>query len=82
MLDRLDGLVLTGGADVDPARYGEAPAERTSAPRVQRDEWETALARAALDRDIPLLAICRGLQVLNVVARRLAAPAPARRGRP
>ena len=67
VLDRLDALVLTGGADVDPARYGEVPAERTSAPRVQRDEWEMALARAALERDIPLLAICRGLQVLNVV---------------
>ncbi len=67
VLDRIDGLVLTGGADVDPTRYGEVPAERTSAPRVQRDEWEIALARAALRRDVPLLAICRGLQVLNVV---------------
>ncbi|HEX9042146.1 MAG TPA: gamma-glutamyl-gamma-aminobutyrate hydrolase family protein [Trebonia sp.] len=67
VLDRIDGLVLTGGADVDPARYGEAPGERTSAPRAARDEWEIALARAALDRDIPLLAICRGLQLLNVV---------------
>ena len=67
VLDRIDALVLTGGADVDPTRYGEVPAERTSAPRVQRDEWEMALARAALDRDLPLLAICRGLQVLNVV---------------
>ena len=67
VLGRLDALVLTGGADVDPARYGEVPAERTSAPRVQRDEWEMALARAALERDLPLLAICRGLQVLNVV---------------
>jgi gamma-glutamyl-gamma-aminobutyrate hydrolase PuuD len=67
VLDRIDGLVLTGGADVDPVRYGEVPAERTSAPRVQRDEWEIALARAALERDMPLLAICRGLQVLNVV---------------
>lgn len=67
VLDRIDGLVLTGGADVDPARYGEAPAERTSAPRVQRDEWEMALARGALDRDLPLLAICRGLQILNVI---------------
>jgi len=66
VLDRLDALVLTGGADVDPARYGEVPAERTSAPRVLRDEWEIALARAALRRDVPLLAICRGLQVLNV----------------
>jgi gamma-glutamyl-gamma-aminobutyrate hydrolase PuuD len=67
VLDRLDALVLTGGADVDPARYGEVPAARTSAPRTARDEWEMALARGALDRDIPLLAICRGLQVLNVV---------------
>ncbi len=66
VLDRIDGLVLTGGADVDPARYGEAAAERTSAPRAARDEWEIALAQAALHRDLPLLAICRGLQVLNV----------------
>jgi gamma-glutamyl-gamma-aminobutyrate hydrolase PuuD len=66
VLDRLDGLVLTGGADVDPQRYGEAPGERTSPPRALRDEWETALARAALDRDVPLLAVCRGLQIVNV----------------
>ncbi|HEY7279260.1 MAG TPA: gamma-glutamyl-gamma-aminobutyrate hydrolase family protein [Trebonia sp.] len=66
VLDRVDGLVLTGGADVDPLRYGEAPGERTSAPRVLRDEWETALARGALDRGLPLLAICRGLQIINV----------------
>jgi gamma-glutamyl-gamma-aminobutyrate hydrolase PuuD len=66
VLDRVDGLVLTGGADVDPLRYGEAAGERTSAPRVLRDEWETALARGALDRGLPLLAICRGLQVINV----------------
>jgi gamma-glutamyl-gamma-aminobutyrate hydrolase PuuD len=66
VLDRVDGLVLTGGADVDPLRYGEAPGERTSRPRVLRDEWETALARGALDRDLPLLAICRGLQIINV----------------
>jgi gamma-glutamyl-gamma-aminobutyrate hydrolase PuuD len=66
VLDRIDGLVLTGGADVDPRRYGAAPAERTSRPRVLRDEWEIALTRAALQRDMPLLAICRGLQILNV----------------
>jgi gamma-glutamyl-gamma-aminobutyrate hydrolase PuuD len=66
VLDRVDGLVLTGGADVDPLRYGEAPAERTSRPRVLRDEWEIALTRAALRRGLPLLAVCRGLQVLNV----------------
>jgi gamma-glutamyl-gamma-aminobutyrate hydrolase PuuD len=66
VLDRLDGLVLTGGADVDPSRYDQVPGERTSRPRVLRDEWETALARGALDRDLPLLAICRGLQIVNV----------------
>lgn len=66
VLSRIDGLVLTGGADVEPARYGQAPDERTSRPRALRDEWETALALAALDRDLPLLAVCRGLQVLNV----------------
>jgi putative glutamine amidotransferase len=66
VLDRVDGLVLTGGADVDPLRYGEAPGERTSAPRVLRDQWETVLARDALDRGLPLLAICRGLQIVNV----------------
>ena len=66
VLDRVDGLVLTGGADVDPARYGQAPQERTSQPRVRRDEWEIALATAALRRGVPLLAVCRGLQILNV----------------
>ena len=66
VLDRVDGLVLTGGADVDPRRYGAAPAAPTSRPRVLRDEWEIALTRGALRRDLPLLAICRGLQVLNV----------------
>jgi gamma-glutamyl-gamma-aminobutyrate hydrolase PuuD len=66
VLDRVDGLVLTGGADVDPLRYGEAPAERTSLPRTLRDEWEIGLTRAALYRGVPLLAVCRGLQVLNV----------------
>jgi putative glutamine amidotransferase len=66
VLDRLDALVLTGGADVDPVRYGQVPGERTSAPRVERDAWETALARVALERDLPLLAVCRGMQIINV----------------
>ena len=66
VLDRVDGLVLTGGADVDAARYGQPREERTSQPRVLRDEWEIALATAALRRGVPLLAVCRGLQVLNV----------------
>jgi gamma-glutamyl-gamma-aminobutyrate hydrolase PuuD len=63
----LDALVLTGGADVEPGRYGAERAAATQPPRPDRDEWEAALATAALDRDLPLLAVCRGAQVLNVV---------------
>jgi putative glutamine amidotransferase len=65
-LARLDGLVTTGGPDIDPARYGAAPHPKTGRPREERDEWETALCRASLDAGSPLLAICRGVQVLNV----------------
>jgi putative glutamine amidotransferase len=64
---RLDGLVLAGGADVDPARYGEEPGPHTTATRPDRDASEVAVLQAALDRDLPLLAICRGMQLLNVV---------------
>jgi gamma-glutamyl-gamma-aminobutyrate hydrolase PuuD len=67
VLDGLDALVLTGGADVDPARYGAARDPASQDPRPDRDAWDTALATAALDRDLPLLAICRGAQMLNVV---------------
>ena len=62
----LDGLILTGGSDVDPRRYGAEPGPATDQPRVDRDEWELALIRAAVEVGRPLLAICRGLQVLNV----------------
>ena len=62
----LDGLVLSGGADVDPARYDEPAHAETGEPQVQRDTWELALLAAALERDIPVLAICRGAQLLNV----------------
>ena len=62
---RLDGLVLAGGADVDPTRYGAIPGPHTS-PRPDRDAAELAVLQAALDRDLPLLAICRGMQLLNV----------------
>ena len=65
-IQAVDGLVLTGGSDVDPARYGADAHATTDVPRVERDEWELALARAALAADRPLLAVCRGLQVLNV----------------
>ncbi len=62
----LDALVLTGGNDVDPARYGEAPHERTVEWRPERDAWEIELLRAALSRDIPVLGVCRGAQLMNV----------------
>jgi gamma-glutamyl-gamma-aminobutyrate hydrolase PuuD len=66
LLGLLDGLIITGGPDVDPGRYGAEAHPKTGRPRTERDEWELALAEAALDADLPLLAICRGLQVLNV----------------
>lgn len=66
VLDVLDGLILAGGADVDPAGYGEAPHPATKGTWPERDEVEVALARRALERDIPLLGICRGMQLLNV----------------
>jgi len=65
-LDGAHGLLISGGPDVDPARYGADRHPRTGGAREERDEWELALARAALDRDLPLLAVCRGMQVLNV----------------
>ena len=67
-LDGCDGLLLTGGADVDPRKYGET--ERHPSVHVDdaRDALELPLARRALERDLPLLAICRGMQVLNVAA--------------
>ncbi|MEU0440770.1 gamma-glutamyl-gamma-aminobutyrate hydrolase family protein [Streptomyces sp. NPDC006186] len=63
---RLDGLVLAGGGDVDPARYGAERHPRTGTPVPERDAWELALAEAALEAGVPLLGVCRGMQVLNV----------------
>ncbi|MFJ8904797.1 MULTISPECIES: gamma-glutamyl-gamma-aminobutyrate hydrolase family protein [unclassified Streptomyces] len=63
---RLDGLVVAGGPDVEPVRYGAEPDPRTGPPARARDAWELALIRAALDRRVPLLGICRGMQLLNV----------------
>lgn len=63
---RLDGLVIAGGADVAPARYGAEPHPRTGPPSLDRDAWELALIEAALADGVPLLGICRGLQLLNV----------------
>jgi len=67
-LDRCDGVLLTGGVDVDPVHYGDSERHHTVEIDSHRDEYEFALTRAALDRDLPLLAICRGVQLLNVAA--------------
>lgn len=67
-LERCDGILLTGGADVDPARYGDTERHQTVKPDPERDAYEFVVARYALDHDMPLLAICRGTQLLNVVA--------------
>jgi putative glutamine amidotransferase len=65
-LDRIDALVLAGGADIDPGSYGTEADPETYGTDPRRDGVEIALARAALDRDMPFLGICRGMQLLNV----------------
>jgi putative glutamine amidotransferase len=66
MLDLIDGLILAGGADIDPASYGEAAHPNTTGTVPERDQFELALSRGAIDRDMPVLGICRGMQLLNV----------------
>jgi putative glutamine amidotransferase len=65
-LDALDGLILSGGNDVDPAAYGAEPHAATGGVRPERDRAELALLEGALARDMPVLAVCRGSQLLNV----------------
>jgi putative glutamine amidotransferase len=65
ILDRIDGILFTGGSDVDPSRYG-AEAHPTTKVRQPRDEAEMLLMRAALDRDLPVLGVCRGFQLMAV----------------
>jgi gamma-glutamyl-gamma-aminobutyrate hydrolase PuuD len=66
VISRVDALVLAGGPDLDPTLYGEQPHGVASTPQPQRDRWESQLLEAAFVRDIPVLAICRGMQLLNV----------------
>jgi putative glutamine amidotransferase len=66
VLDLIDGLILAGGADVDPASYGAKPHPETGLTWPERDRFELALAHRAIERDIPVLGICRGMQLLNV----------------
>lgn len=64
----VDGLIFSGGEDIAPAYYGEPRDERCQEPDPERDLFEIHLARAALERQVPTLGICRGLQVINVAA--------------
>jgi putative glutamine amidotransferase len=65
-LDLIDGLMLAGGADIDPAAYGAEPQQETVDTVPERDAFEIALTRRAIERGIPFLGICRGMQLLNV----------------
>jgi putative glutamine amidotransferase len=66
LLDLLDGVLVTGGADLDPTAYGERPHAETDAATADRDAFELLLVRAAAERDLPCLGVCRGMQVVNV----------------
>jgi putative glutamine amidotransferase len=67
LLDMLDALILAGGSDIDPASYGEKPHPETRGTRPERDRFEIALGTRALERDMPVLGICRGMEMLNVI---------------
>ncbi len=66
VLELIDGLVLTGGADIDPGSYGAETHAETVDTVIERDAFEIALTRAAIERDLPVLGICRGMQLINV----------------
>jgi putative glutamine amidotransferase len=66
LVDRIDALMLIGGADLDPASYGASRDPATESFYPERDAFELAIVRAAIERDMPVLAICRGMQILNV----------------
>jgi putative glutamine amidotransferase len=66
LLDRVDALLLAGGADIDPSSYGAAAHPETKGTWPERDRFELAMTRRALERDMPVLGICRGMQLINV----------------
>ena len=66
LLDRIDALILAGGADIDPASYGAKPHPETGPTWPERDRFELGMTHRALERDIPVLGICRGMQMVNV----------------
>jgi putative glutamine amidotransferase len=68
LLDRIDALILGGGSDIDAGSHGAEPHAETVGTNPERDRFELALARRALEREMPLLGICRGMQVMNVAA--------------
>jgi putative glutamine amidotransferase len=65
-LDLVDGLMLAGGSDIDPSAYGALPHPETRRTRPERDRFELALAHRALERGLPVLGVCRGMELLNV----------------
>jgi putative glutamine amidotransferase len=65
-LSMIDGLLLAGGADIDPTAYGQQAHHATNGTVPERDSFEIALVRAAIERDLPVLGICRGMQLINV----------------
>ena len=67
LLDMLDALILAGGSDIDPASYGARPHPETRGTRPERDRFELGLGTRALERDMPVLGICRGMEMLNVI---------------
>ncbi len=68
VLDRVDGLIIAGGADIESSRYGASAHPTSQSPRPDRDSWEIALVQQALARELPLLGICRGMQIMAVEA--------------
>jgi len=68
VVDRIDALLLIGGADIDPATYGAEREPATEKTFRERDDFELAIVRHAIDRDLPVLGICRGMQILNIAS--------------